>query len=306
MCHCTCWPVPCVRGYCRCTALKTKQVWHFTSSLPASDLWHGVCVCTVWEQHKPLSHLPLTTLEMVVMVTLQMLLMNRSAMGDCWAMIHHGHRSVEPGAFVSTEALAVVCRQQHYRMQQHQARRSFTGEMLARVKWHDRRCSASDILLRVLQRQCRSALEFLSSSSHTVMVAVSMNQPQSQCKTSRCNHTEENEKCCNFYDIFFCKRRISFPFLLFVPLANTRVPTAKYTKMGETLRHVIPGHMQCSMACGGKACKYENPSRWSDEEQAIKGLYSSWYVDILECPCSLKWADVQMYCSSSGMLNSRI
>ncbi|MEQ2185728.1 hypothetical protein GOODEAATRI_021242, partial [Goodea atripinnis] len=32
----------------------------------------------------------------------------------------------------------------------------------------------------------------------------------------------------------------------------------------------------CSMACGGKACKYENPSRWSDEEQAIKGLYSSW------------------------------
>ncbi|TNN79706.1 Protein tyrosine phosphatase domain-containing protein 1 [Liparis tanakae] len=58
--------------------------------------------------------------------------------------------------------------------------------------------------------------------------------------------------------------------------ANARVPTAKYTKMGETLRHVIPGHMQCSMACGGKACKYENPSRWSDEEQAVKGLYSSW------------------------------
>ncbi|XP_054473566.1 protein tyrosine phosphatase domain-containing protein 1 [Anoplopoma fimbria] len=63
--------------------------------------------------------------------------------------------------------------------------------------------------------------------------------------------------------------------------ANTRVPTAKYTKMGETLRHVIPGHMQCSMACGGKACKYENPSRWSDEEQAIKGLYSSWITDNL-------------------------
>uniref|UniRef100_A0A3Q3Q928 Protein tyrosine phosphatase domain-containing protein 1 n=1 Tax=Monopterus albus TaxID=43700 RepID=A0A3Q3Q928_MONAL len=62
---------------------------------------------------------------------------------------------------------------------------------------------------------------------------------------------------------------------------NARVPTAKYTKMGETLRHVIPGHMQCSMTCGGKACKYENPSRWSDEEQAIKGLYSSWYVDNL-------------------------
>ncbi|XP_029907521.1 protein tyrosine phosphatase domain-containing protein 1 [Myripristis murdjan] len=63
--------------------------------------------------------------------------------------------------------------------------------------------------------------------------------------------------------------------------ANERVPTAKYTKMGETLRHVIPGHMQCSMACGGKACKYENPSRWSDEEQAIKGIYSSWITDNL-------------------------
>ncbi|CAL8400997.1 unnamed protein product [Arctogadus glacialis] len=63
--------------------------------------------------------------------------------------------------------------------------------------------------------------------------------------------------------------------------ANTRVPTAKYTKMGETLRHVIPGHMQCSMACGGKACKYENPSRWSAEEQAVKGLYSSWITDNL-------------------------
>ncbi|XP_040015503.1 protein tyrosine phosphatase domain-containing protein 1 isoform X1 [Xiphias gladius] len=63
--------------------------------------------------------------------------------------------------------------------------------------------------------------------------------------------------------------------------ANARVPTAKYTKMGETLRHVIPGHMQCSMACGGKACKYENPSRWSTEEQAIKGLYSSWITDSL-------------------------
>ncbi|XP_072521878.1 protein tyrosine phosphatase domain-containing protein 1 [Salminus brasiliensis] len=64
-------------------------------------------------------------------------------------------------------------------------------------------------------------------------------------------------------------------------LVGVRVPTAKYTKVGETLRHVIPGHMQCSMACGGRACKYENPSRWSDEEQAIKGLYSSWITDHL-------------------------
>ncbi|XP_061076069.1 protein tyrosine phosphatase domain-containing protein 1 [Conger conger] len=62
---------------------------------------------------------------------------------------------------------------------------------------------------------------------------------------------------------------------------SSRVPTAKYTKVGETLRHVIPGHMQCSMACGGRACKYENPSRWSSDEQAVKGLYSSWITDNL-------------------------
>lgn len=75
----------------------------------------------------------------------------------------------------------------------------------------------------------------------------------------------------------YCQIVIRF-LLFFLAVAHARVPTAKYTKMGETLRHVIPGHMQCSMACGGRACKYENPSRWSDEEQAVKGLYSSWYI----------------------------
>ncbi|KAM7402737.1 hypothetical protein PAMP_017951 [Pampus punctatissimus] len=115
---------------------------------------------------------------------------------------------------------------------------------------HNRRHSASDILLKVLQRRRSSAMEILSSSSQRVMVAISVKQPQP---------LPEHES-----------RR-----------SNTRIPTAKYTKVGETLRHVIPGHMQCSMACGGKACKYENPSRWSDEEQAIKGLYSSWITDNL-------------------------
>ncbi|PNI17279.1 PTPDC1 isoform 2 [Pan troglodytes] len=60
---------------------------------------------------------------------------------------------------------------------------------------------------------------------------------------------------------------------------NLERPTPKYTKVGERLRHVIPGHMACSMACGGRACKYENPARWSEPEQAIKGVYSSWVTD---------------------------
>ncbi|XP_031695448.1 protein tyrosine phosphatase domain-containing protein 1 [Anarrhichthys ocellatus] len=60
-----------------------------------------------------------------------------------------------------------------------------------------------------------------------------------------------------------------------------RAPRARYTLVGEAIRYVIPGHMQCSIGCGGQACKYDNPSYWSDKEQAIKGLYSSWVSDHL-------------------------
>ncbi|XP_055077596.1 protein tyrosine phosphatase domain-containing protein 1 isoform X1 [Periophthalmus magnuspinnatus] len=120
-------------------------------------------------------------------------------------------------------------------MQQH---RGSLGAPGPSERGRERRHSACDILLRVLQRTRGSAAD-----CRRVMGALS----------------EER-----------------------IPDESTaRVPTAKYTKMGETLRHVIPGHMQCSMACGGRACKYENPSRWSDEEQAVKGLYSSWITDNL-------------------------
>ncbi|KAM7404949.1 hypothetical protein PAMP_012248 [Pampus punctatissimus] len=57
---------------------------------------------------------------------------------------------------------------------------------------------------------------------------------------------------------------------------QVRAPRAKYTIVGEAIRHVIPGHMQCSIGCGGQNCKYDNPSYWSEDQQAIKGLYSSW------------------------------
>ncbi|XP_059800098.1 protein tyrosine phosphatase domain-containing protein 1 isoform X2 [Hypanus sabinus] len=110
-----------------------------------------------------------------------------------------------------------------------------------------RRHSASDTLVRVLHRRRCSAIEMLSSSTHQVMVAVS------SVSIEEAKNTSSPRK------------------------SSMRRPTAKYTKMGERLRHVIPGQMQCSMACGGRACKYENPSRWSEEEQALKGLYSSWH-----------------------------
>ncbi|NXC34060.1 PTPC1 protein, partial [Campylorhamphus procurvoides] len=112
-----------------------------------------------------------------------------------------------------------------------------------------RRHSSSDPLLRMSQRRRSSVVELLSSSTHRVMVALSSLSPDE-------------------LDASFPEKKRS-----------SRRPTAKYTKVGERLRHVIPGHMQCSMACGGRACKYENPARWSDQEQAIKGLYSSWITD---------------------------
>lgn len=70
--------------------------------------------------------------------------------------------------------------------------------MMGSVRRQNRRHSASDILLKVLQRRRDSALEILSSSSHRVMVAVSMNQPQppSERKTRRCNHIEEILSVC--------------------------------------------------------------------------------------------------------------
>ncbi|XP_078065781.1 protein tyrosine phosphatase domain-containing protein 1 isoform X3 [Mustelus asterias] len=85
--------------------------------------------------------------------------------------------------------------------------------------------SASDTLVRVLQRRRSSAIEMLSSSTHRVMVAVSSVGVE-EAKTG-----------------------------LSPGKSNMRRPTAKYTKVGERLRHVIPGHMQCSMTCGGRACK---------------------------------------------------
>lgn len=50
----------------------------------------------------------------------------------------------------------------------------------------------------------------------------------------------------------------------------------KYSRISEHFRHVTPGAIQCSMFCGGKQCKYENPAKMKSEEMAVNGLYSSW------------------------------
>ena len=55
----------------------------------------------------------------------------------------------------------------------------------------------------------------------------------------------------------------------------------KYSRFSESIRHVTPSSLQCSMFCGGKQCKYENPSKVKESETVIKGLYSAWYVFML-------------------------
>ena len=54
------------------------------------------------------------------------------------------------------------------------------------------------------------------------------------------------------------------------------VADPRYSRVGERIRHITPSALQCSMFCGGKQCKYDNPTKWKAEEMAIRGLYSSW------------------------------
>jgi len=56
------------------------------------------------------------------------------------------------------------------------------------------------------------------------------------------------------------------------------VATAKYGALSEALRRSITEARLCSMFCGGKNCKYEGTTSWSETDQAISGLYSHWCV----------------------------
>uniref|UniRef100_A0A3Q2CYJ0 Protein tyrosine phosphatase domain-containing protein 1 n=1 Tax=Cyprinodon variegatus TaxID=28743 RepID=A0A3Q2CYJ0_CYPVA len=78
-----------------------------------------------------------------------------------------------------------------------------------------------------------------------------------------------------------CTLTFALKLLLFSFTLIVKAPRAKYTIVGEAIRYVIPAHMQCSIGCGGEDCKYDNPNYWSEDQQAIKGLYSSWVTENL-------------------------
>ncbi|KAF7695807.1 hypothetical protein HF521_005901 [Silurus meridionalis] len=71
--------------------------------------------------------------------------------------------------------------------------------------------------------------------------------------------------------------------------------TLRHTIIGETLCYIIPNHMLCSIGCGGRACKYEDPSRWSEDQQAIRGLYSSWITENLLAMARPSTETIQRY-----------
>jgi len=62
-------------------------------------------------------------------------------------------------------------------------------------------------------------------------------------------------------------------------LITTTVATAKYGALSEALRRSVTEARLCSMFCGGKNCKYEGAKSWSEDQQAISGLYSHWCVN---------------------------
>ncbi|XP_053319693.1 protein tyrosine phosphatase domain-containing protein 1-like [Spea bombifrons] len=59
-------------------------------------------------------------------------------------------------------------------------------------------------------------------------------------------------------------------------------PRPSYSHTRERLVRAVHPHLICSLTCGGRDCRYEGPEGWSLEQQAIRGLYSSWITnDIL-------------------------
>ncbi|XP_040270381.1 protein tyrosine phosphatase domain-containing protein 1-like [Bufo bufo] len=56
-------------------------------------------------------------------------------------------------------------------------------------------------------------------------------------------------------------------------------PRPSYSQTRERLVRVVPSHFICSLTCGGRECRFEGPEDWTVEQQAIRGLYSSWITD---------------------------
>ncbi|XP_041650640.1 protein tyrosine phosphatase domain-containing protein 1 [Cheilinus undulatus] len=60
---------------------------------------------------------------------------------------------------------------------------------------------------------------------------------------------------------------------------HTPVPQPSYSQARENLVKAIPPKLLCLLACGGLDCRYEGPECWRLNQQAIRGVFSSWVTD---------------------------
>lgn len=49
-------------------------------------------------------------------------------------------------------------------------------------------------------------------------------------------------------------------------------------RLGERIKLGVPHAVTCAGFCGGRRCKYESGDSWSVQDQAIRGLFSNWYL----------------------------
>ncbi|XP_056138481.1 protein tyrosine phosphatase domain-containing protein 1 [Lampris incognitus] len=57
------------------------------------------------------------------------------------------------------------------------------------------------------------------------------------------------------------------------------VPRPNYSQARENLVKAIPPQILCLLTCGGVDCRYEGPACWGANQQAVRGLFSSWVTD---------------------------
>ncbi|XP_041852248.1 protein tyrosine phosphatase domain-containing protein 1 [Melanotaenia boesemani] len=57
------------------------------------------------------------------------------------------------------------------------------------------------------------------------------------------------------------------------------IPRPSYSQARENLVKAIPPKLLCLLACGGIDCRYEGPECWKLNQQAIRGLFSSWVTE---------------------------
>jgi protein tyrosine phosphatase domain-containing protein 1 len=66
---------------------------------------------------------------------------------------------------------------------------------------------------------------------------------------------------------------------------KSNVPPAQYSRVSEVIRQITSSNptvhrIQCGAFCGGKHCKHEDPSRWTQSiDNPFNGLYSTWITE---------------------------